>query len=73
MFAIVTVKKQDDWYGFINATDREEFEKQLKQIRSKALYCSDATPEYGAQLLTLSTCYGSGKDGRLLLIAVKTQ
>jgi len=73
VFAVVTVKKQDDWYGFINATDREEFEKQLEQIRSKALYCSDATPEYGVQLLTLSTCYGSANDGRLLIIAAKTQ
>lgn len=71
MFAVVTAKKYDDWYSFINAADHEEFEKHLEWIRSKALYCSDAMPAYGCQLLTLSTCYGSGKDGRLLVIAVK--
>jgi len=71
VFAVVTVKKQDDWYGFINAADCEEFKKQLEQIRSKALYCSDDMPEYGAQLLTLSTCYNSANDGRLLVIAMK--
>ena len=71
VFAVVTVKKYDDWYGFINAADREEFEKQLERIRSKALYCSDDMPEYGVQLLTLSTCYNSANDGRLLVIAVK--
>lgn len=73
VFAVATVKKQDDWYGFIHAADHEEFEKQLKTIQSKAIYCSETMPEYGTQLLTLSTCYGSGKDGRLLIIAVKTQ
>ena len=73
MFAVVTVKKQDDWYSYINAADREEFEKHLEQIRNKAMYCSDAKPKYGCQLLTLSTCYGSANDGRLLVIAAKTQ
>lgn len=71
VFAVVTVKKYDDWYGFIHAVDRTEFEKQLERIRSIAMYCSDDMPEYSAQLLTLSTCYGSGKDGRLLVIAMK--
>ena len=73
VFAVVTVKKYDDWYGFINAADREEFKKQLERIRNKALYCSDAIPKYGCQFLTLSTCYNSANDGRLLIIAVKTQ
>lgn len=73
VFAVVTVKKYDDWYGFIKAAGREEFEKQLERIRSKALYCSDAMPEYGVQLFTLSTCYNSANDGRLLVIASKTQ
>ena len=73
VFAVVTVKKYDDWYGFIKAADREEYEKQLETIRSKALYCADIIPEYGCQLLTLSTCYDSANDGRLLIIAVKMQ
>lgn len=30
VFAVVTVKKYDDWYGFIKAADRENFEKQLE-------------------------------------------
>lgn len=73
VFAVVTVKKQDDWYGFIHAADYEEYEKQIEAIQGKALYCSDITPVYGAQLLTISTCYGSAGDSRLLIIAVKTQ
>lgn len=73
VFAVVTVKKYDDWYSFINTADREEYDTHLEAIRSKALYCSDMMPEYGVQLLTLSTCYNSANDGRLLIIAVKTQ
>ena len=71
VFAVVTVKKYDDWYSFIKAADREEYEKQLEVIQNKALYFSDAIPEYGCQLLTLSTCYSSANDGRLLVIAVR--
>ena len=37
VFAVVTVKKYDDWYGFINAADRTEFEKQIEAIQGKAL------------------------------------
>ena len=32
-------------------------------------YTSGTVPEYDQQLLTLSTCYGSSKSGRLLVIA----
>ena len=73
VFAVAAVQKTDAWYSFIHAADREEYKKQLEAIQGKALYCSETMPEYGAQLLTLSTCYGSGKDGRLLIIVAKTQ
>ena len=29
------------------------------------------TPEYGQQLMTLSTCYGSSDDDRIIIIAMK--
>ncbi len=72
VFAAVIVDKYDDWYGFIDSADNEEFEKQIKSIQSKALYCTEAVPEYGKRLLTLSTCYDLTNDSRLLIIAVKT-
>ncbi len=71
IFAVVTVKKTDDWYGFINAQDETDFLKWIEYIRSKAVLTTDAVPAYGQQLLTLSTCYGSSKDGRLLVVASK--
>lgn len=71
VFAIVTVKKWDDWYSFINTVDQSDFEKKMEYIMGKTLHDAKAVPEYGQQLLTLSTCYGSGGDGRLLVIAFK--
>lgn len=71
VFAVATVKKWDDWYSFIEASDQPDFEKKMEFIRRRVLYITDIIPKYGQQLLTLSTCYGSGGDGRLLVIAVK--
>ena len=70
-FAVATVKKTDDWYGFIDAQDETDFLKWIEYIRSKAMLTTDAVPAYGQRLLTLSTCYGSGKDGRLLVVGVE--
>lgn len=37
----------------------------------KVLYTTGVKPKFGQQLLTLSTCYGSDEDGRLIVVAVK--
>jgi sortase B len=71
VFAVVTVKKTDDWYGFIDAQDESDFLNWTEYIRSKAMLTTDSVPVYGRQILTLSTCHGSGKDGRLLVVAVE--
>lgn len=73
IFAVVPVNKQDEWYCFIDVADEVGYEKQIQQIRGRSLHDTDILPEYGQQLLTLSTCYHSSDDGRLLVIAVKTQ
>lgn len=70
-FAVVPVQKTDAWYSFIRAADGAEFAKQVALLRSKSLYDTGVTPVYGQQLLTLSTCYGSGKDGRLIVAAAQ--
>ena len=70
IFAVAYVQKTDDWYGFIDAKDETTYTEWLKYIRSKAMLTTDVVPVYGQQLLTLSTCHGSGRDGRLLVVAV---
>lgn len=71
VYAAVSVKKTDAWYDFIDCSDKENFEKALYDISARARYTTEAVPQYGDRLLTLSTCYGNSKDDRLIVIAVR--
>lgn len=71
VFAVATVQKTDAWYSFIDASGSEDFTEQTAAILQKSLYDTGAAPVFGQQIITLSTCYGSSKDGRLLVIGVK--
>lgn len=73
VFAVAAVQKTDAWYRFILAADSTDFSEKIEMIMQKSLYDTGITPVFGQQIITLSTCYGSGKDGRLLVAAVKTQ
>ena len=71
VFAVAAVQKTDAWYSFIHAADSTDFTEQAAAIMQKSLYDTGVTPVYGQQIITLSTCYGSGKNGRLIVAAVK--
>lgn len=71
IYAVATVKKTDSWYNFIDADTEEEFKQQIVTLKSKALYTTDVEPIFGEKILTLSTCYGSEKNGRLIVVAVE--
>ena len=45
---------------------------KIEEIKHRALYDTGITPEYGQQLLTLSTCYGATKSDRIIVIGVET-
>lgn len=71
IFAVVNFKSYDEWYRFVTAEDEQEYTEQINYIKNKALYETGITPEYGQQLITLSTCYDSAHNGRLLVIAAE--
>lgn len=71
VFAVAVVEKSDPWYSFKDASGSEGFAGQVAAIIQKSLYDTGAAPVFGQQIITLSTCYGSSKDGRLLVIGVK--
>lgn len=71
VFAVAAVQKTDAWYSFIHAVDNADFSEQTALILQKSIYDTGVTPVYGQQIITLSTCYGSGKNGRLIVAAVK--
>ena len=71
VFAVVQLKNVDNWYRFSTAADENDYENRIKVICEAALYTFGEKPQYGQQLLTLSTCYGKTKSDRLILISVK--
>ena len=69
VFAVVKTNNVDPWYAFTTAENEEAYGEAVCAMLAQAAYTSGNVPEYGRQLLTLSTCYGSSKSGRLLVIA----
>lgn len=71
VFAVAWVKSSDDWYKFVNPDTSEDFNSAVEKVAGKALFIINPAPEYGQQILTLSTCYDSANNGRLLVLAAK--
>ena len=67
----------DEWpyYTFFDAEGRAEWQRRVDAILALSLYDTGVDPEYGQQLLTLSTC-GTATiytDERLAVLAVRVE
>lgn len=71
IFAVMKVKPDDNWYRFISADIKKDYDKQIKYAKKRSLYDTGVIPVYNKQIITLSTCYGN--DDRILVLAVKKQ
>lgn len=71
VFAVAWVKSNDEWYKFVSADTAEDFNKAVEKITGKALFQIESSPQFGTQILSLSTCYDSANNGRLLVLAAK--
>lgn len=69
IFAVACVDKLDSWYSFINAESEDGFNEAVQRVFQNAYYTNGDAPKYGDRLLTLSTCYGSTRSSRLIIIA----
>ena len=58
-----------NYYDFLNASSKEEFDKQMKLYANASFYKTGVTPVYGDKLITLSTCEYSNNHGRLVVVA----
>lgn len=56
------------FYNFVDAADEKEFDEAVEQIRSKALYDTGVTAQYGDQLVMLVTCSSHMDNGRFVLV-----
>lgn len=71
VYAVAKVKSNDMFYNLKTAPNKAYFEQKIKDISKKALYTLGSKPKYGQKLVTLSTCTNTGKDDRLIVIAVE--
>lgn len=71
VLAMCEISSSDKWYSFLDTSNEAEFKRQTERILKRAVNKADFTPEFGKQIITLSTCQGSNKDARLVLIAIE--
>ena len=72
---IVTTAYRPDSFRYYEYTggSQEQFEKYVSDCKRLSLYDTGVNAEYGDKLITLSTCEYSQNDGRLLVVAKKTE
>ena len=61
------------YYYFVNAENKSEYDEFVENCKKESIYDTGVTAEYGDQLLTLSTCEYSQKDGRFAVVARKIE
>lgn len=57
------------FYDFIDAADREDYERTVDRLIDKSLYETEITAEYKDRLITLVTCSYHEDNGRFVVIA----
>lgn len=60
------------YYSYSDFKDEEDFNDFIAQAVSRQFYSTGVKISYGDELLLLSTCEYSQKNGRLIVIAVRT-
>lgn len=61
------------YYNFFEADSQEEFDDFYNNIKAMSIYDTGVSAEYGDEFITLSTCSYHVKNGRLAVIAKRTQ
>lgn len=73
VFAVMTTDKLDTWYRFVRYLNEDEYDLMMQYAKNHSLYDTGAVPQYGTRLVSLSSCYGSGKDGRIIVIGMEEE
>ena len=71
VFSVMRIKGNDYWYNFLKAETERKYDTKIGYALKNSLYDTGIIPKYGQQILTLSTCCGSAKDDRIVVLAVK--
>ena len=60
------------YYQCAGISTQEEFDEYIAGVKSESSYDTGIVPEYGDQLITLSTCTNDNNEGRFYVVAVRT-
>ena len=71
VFAVVCLKKTDEWYVFFCFENEEQHQNTIAKIKDRSLYETGIKPRFKEQLLTLSTCFGDSKDSRIIVLGAE--
>lgn len=76
-FYAQVLKKSDTtsyrYYKFFEATNEEEFNEFIQYVEKVRQYDTGVRPQYGDQLITLSTCSSHVENGRFAVVARRIQ
>ena len=61
------------YYKCAGFTDEENFDKYVAGVKSESSYETGITPEFGDQLVTLSTCAYHTKEGRFYIVGRRVE
>lgn len=61
------------YYYFIDAENEDQFNYYVSECKKASIYETNIEAKYGEQLITLSTCDYSQKDGRFVVVARKSK
>lgn len=61
------------YYDYDGIYNEEMYDYYVSNVKSLSMYETDITPEYGEQLITLSTCSHHTKDGRMFIVGVERE
>jgi SrtB family sortase len=59
------------YYYFVNAQNEQEYNTFVNSAKKASIYDTGVTAKFGDQLMTLSTCEYSQKDGRFVIVLKK--
>lgn len=57
------------YYRYAGNLNQEQFQNLIREVREYACYDTGIVPEYGDQILMLSTCSYHAKNGRVVVVA----
>jgi len=67
------VKNVFKYYQFIDAETEEEYNQYVTNVKQMSIYDTNVEAKFGEQLMTLSTCEYSQKNGRFAVVAKKIE